>query len=86
MDYYLEVALAGLEDAGGAEQHGDVRVVAARVHLPGVLALVLPLHRLLQPNNVNHHKPNVSYHTIRCNSCWSRTRTRTRERDRDKRR
>ena len=51
---YLEVALAGLENAGGAEQHGDVRVVAARVHLPGVLALVLPLHRLLQPTTATN--------------------------------
>lgn len=41
--------LAGLEDAGGAEEHGDMRVVPARVHLPGDPALVLPLHRLLQP-------------------------------------
>jgi hypothetical protein len=28
-----------------------VRVVAARVHLPRVLALVLPLHRLLRQIN-----------------------------------
>ena len=40
--------LARLEDAGGAEEHGDMRVVPARVHLPGDPALVLPLHRLLQ--------------------------------------
>jgi hypothetical protein len=36
-----------LQQPGGAEQHGDVRVVAARVHLPGDLALVLPFHRFL---------------------------------------
>lgn len=41
--------LASLEDAGGAEQHGHMRVVAARVHLPGDPAPVLPLHGLLQP-------------------------------------
>jgi hypothetical protein len=46
---YLELVLARLEDACGAEEHGDMRVVAARVHLPGDPALVLPLHGLLQP-------------------------------------
>jgi hypothetical protein len=45
---YLEVVLAGLEDPGGAEEHGHMRVVPARVHLPGVPALVLPLHGLLK--------------------------------------
>jgi hypothetical protein len=44
---YLEVVLARLEYPGGAEEHGHMRVVAARVHLPGVPALVLPLHGLL---------------------------------------
>jgi hypothetical protein len=36
-----------LQQPGGAEQHGDVRIVPARVHLPGHLALVLPFHRFL---------------------------------------
>ena len=46
--------LASLEDAGGAEEHGDMRVVPARVHLPGDPALVLPLHGLLQPHTHKH--------------------------------
>ena len=40
-----------MEDPGGAEQHCGVRVVAAGVHLPGHLALVLPLHFLLINRN-----------------------------------
>ena len=42
------MVLAGLEDPGGAEEHGHMRVVPARVHLPGVPALVLPIHGLLE--------------------------------------
>lgn len=44
----LEVGLAGFQYPGGAEEHGDVGVVAAGVHPAGDLALVLPLHRLLR--------------------------------------
>lgn len=50
---YLELVLASLEDAGGAEEHGDMCVVPARVHLPGDPALVLPLHGLLQPHHTH---------------------------------
>jgi len=48
---YLQVVAALMEDPGGAEQHCGVRVVAAGVHLPGLLALVLPLHFLLIHRN-----------------------------------
>jgi hypothetical protein len=44
----LQVVAVLVEDPGGAEQHGGVRVVAAGVHLPGHLAPVLPLHFLLK--------------------------------------
>ena len=43
----LQLVAALMEDPGGAEQHCGVRVVAAGVHLPLLLALVLPLHLLL---------------------------------------
>ena len=43
----LQLVAALMEDPGGAEQHCGVRVVAAGVHLPLLLALVLPLHFLL---------------------------------------
>jgi hypothetical protein len=48
----LQLVAALMEDPGGAEQHGGVRVVAAGVHLPGHLAPVLPLHFLLQKRNI----------------------------------
>lgn len=41
------MVLASLEYLGGAEEHRHMRVVAAGVHLPWVLALVLPLHCFL---------------------------------------
>jgi len=53
---YLEVVLAGLEDPGGAEEHGDMGVVAARVHLPGAPALVLPLHGLLMSKHTEKRR------------------------------
>jgi hypothetical protein len=49
---YLQVVAALMEDPGGTEQHCGVRVVAAGVHLPGLLALVLPLHFLLIHRNL----------------------------------
>jgi hypothetical protein len=48
----LQLVAALMEDPGGAEQHGGVRVVAAGVHPPGHLAPVLPLHFLLQKRNI----------------------------------
>ncbi len=41
------MVLASLEYLGGAEEHRHMRVVAAGVHLPWVLALVLPFHCFL---------------------------------------
>ena len=50
MECNLQVVAVVVEDPGGTEQHGGVRVVAAGVHLPGHLAPVLPLHFLLKRN------------------------------------
>jgi hypothetical protein len=43
----LQLLAVLLEDPCRAEQHCGVRVVAAGVHLPGLLALVVPLHFFL---------------------------------------
>jgi hypothetical protein len=72
--------LARLEYPGGAEEHGHMRVVAARVHLPGVPALVLPLHGLLRPKQKDDesglHYEQANAYAFRRKICpfWARRR------------
>jgi len=47
MNRNLQMMLAGLENLGCAEKHGDMGIVPAGMHFSGHLALVLPLYSFL---------------------------------------